>query len=105
MSLLSSGKVEDKVTREHNTDKESRLTLALPTSSEVGRTDPAASQDDPENAFHFAQKLSASHQSNIAAKSTMEQSTTLHTNGKFEHDFKIMFYEISFDTNFTVNIL
>lgn len=100
MSLLSSGKVEDKVKREYHTDKD-RIT----TSSKVGRTEPPVSQDDPEGAFHFAQKLLASHQSNISVKSTIEQSATLYTNGKFEHDFKTMFYEISFDTNFTVNVL
>lgn len=105
MSLQSSGKVEDKVTREYHTAKESRLILALPTSSKVGRTDPPASQDDPESVFHLAQKLLASHQSNISAKSTMEQSATLYTNGKCEHDFKTMFYKMSFNTNFTVNIL
>lgn len=58
-----------------------------------------------DSAFHFAQKLLASHQSNISAKSTMYHSATLYTNGKSEHDFKTMSYEISFNTNFTVNIL
>lgn len=103
LSLLSSGKVEDKVTGEQHTAKQSRLILALSTSSEVGRTDPPASQDDPE--IHCAQQLLPFHQSNISAKSTMEQSATLYTNCKFEHDFKTMFNENSIDTNLTVNIL
>lgn len=48
LSPLSSGKVEDRVTGEQHTAKESKLLLALSTSSEVGRTNSPASQDDPE---------------------------------------------------------
>lgn len=59
LSLLSSGKVEDRVTGEQHTAKESKLLLALSTSSEVGRTDSPASQDDPE--IHYAQQLLPSH--------------------------------------------
>lgn len=65
MSLLNLGNVAGKVTGDHHTGKESRLLLALPTSHEVGKADPPASQDNPNTTFHFAQKLLASHQKEV----------------------------------------
>lgn len=98
MSFLGSGKVVDKVNRDDHSAKKSRLL--------TGNTNKWWWE---ELTLLLLKMILTMHSTlhkqvemliNISAKYTMEQSATFYTNSKSER-----FYEISFDTDFTANIL